>query len=92
MYAGAFSTGAISGTTNALAGFSSRGPSLDGSFRRSPTFGAGRDVRSSLRHHDTRYGNLSGTSMARPHVVGGSPCSGRRGRASSGTSRGRSGS
>jgi subtilisin family serine protease len=71
-YAAAFSTGAISGTTNALQGFSSRGSvSVDGSFRMKPDISApGASVRSSLRNSDTSYGNMSGTSMAGPHVVG----------------------
>jgi serine protease AprX len=72
IYASTFSTGAISGTTNALAGFSSRGSvSVDGSFRMKPDISApGQTVRSSLRNNDTAYGNMSGTSMASPHVVG----------------------
>jgi hypothetical protein len=72
IYESTFSTGAISGTTNALQGFSSRGPvSADGSFRMKPDISApGAAVRSSLRNNDTAYGNMSGTSMASPHVVG----------------------
>jgi serine protease AprX len=73
IYASAFSTGAISGTTNALQGFSSRGNvSSDGSNRMKPDISApGASVRSSLRTaNDTSYGNMSGTSMAGPHVVG----------------------
>jgi subtilisin family serine protease len=72
IYASAFSTGAISGTTNALQGFSSRGTvSSDGSFRMKPDLSApGASVRSSLRNNDTAYGTMSGTSMAGPHVVG----------------------
>jgi serine protease AprX len=72
IYASTFSTGAISGTTNALAGFSSRGTvSVDGSLRMKPDISApGVTVRSSLRNNDTAYGNMSGTSMASPHVVG----------------------
>ena len=72
IYQATFSTGAISGTTNALAGFSSRGTvSVDGSFRMKPDISApGVTVRSSLRTNDTAYGNMSGTSMASPHVVG----------------------
>ena len=50
-YASAFSTGAISGTTNALQSFSSRGSvSVDGSQRMKPDISApGASVRSSLR-------------------------------------------
>jgi serine protease AprX len=72
IYASTFSTGAISGTTNALQGFSSRGSvSVDGSFRMKPDLSApGASVRSSLRTSDTNYGTMSGTSMASPHVVG----------------------
>jgi hypothetical protein len=72
IYASAFATGAISGTTNALQSFSSRGPvSVDGSMRMKPDLSApGASVRSSLRNSDTSYGTMSGTSMAGPHVVG----------------------
>jgi serine protease AprX len=71
IYAAAFSTGAID-INNALASFSSRGPvTLDGSNRMKPEISApGSNVRSSLNGSDTQYGNLSGTSMAGPHVVG----------------------
>jgi serine protease AprX len=73
IYASSFSTGAISGTTNALQNFSSRGNvSVDGSQRMKPDLSApGASVRSSLRTTgDVSYGNMSGTSMAGPHVVG----------------------
>jgi serine protease AprX len=72
IYASAFSVGAINGNTNALASFSSRGPvSVDGSGRMKPDLVApGQTVRSSTRTSDTSYGNMSGTSMAGPHVVG----------------------
>jgi serine protease AprX len=72
IYESAFSTGAISGTTNALQGFSSRGTvTSDGSGRMKPDLSApGASVRSSLRTSDTSYGTMSGTSMAGPHVVG----------------------
>jgi serine protease AprX len=72
IYTSAFATGAISGTTNALTSFSSRGPVIkDGSNRLAPDIVApGSSVRSSLRNSDTSYGNMSGTSMAGPHVVG----------------------
>ena len=73
IYASAFSTGAISGTSNALQGFSSRGTvTSDGSGRMKPDISApGASVRSSLRTAtDTSYGAMSGTSMASPHIVG----------------------
>ena len=77
IYASTFSTGAISGTTNALASFSSRGAvTSDVSNRMKPDISApGPSVRSSLRTAtgsgaDVSYGTMSGTSMAGPHVVG----------------------
>jgi subtilisin family serine protease len=72
IYANAFSVGAINGSTNALASFSSRGPvAVDGSGRMKPDVSApGQTVRSATRTSDTSYGNMSGTSMAGPHVVG----------------------
>lgn len=72
IYDMSFSVGAINGSTNALASFSSRGPvNVDGSGRMKPDISApGQTVRSSLRTSDTAYGNMSGTSMAGPHVVG----------------------
>jgi subtilisin family serine protease len=72
IYANAFSVGAINGSTNALASFSSRGPvAVDGSGRMKPDVSApGQTVRSATRTNDTSYGNMSGTSMAGPHVVG----------------------
>jgi serine protease AprX len=71
LYEASFSTGAID-INNTLANFSSRGPVLsDGSGRLKPNISApGVTVRSALRASDTTYGNLSGTSMAGPHVVG----------------------
>jgi serine protease AprX len=71
IYSASFSTGAID-ISNALAGFSSRGPS---NFYKpallKPNISApGVVVRSSYVTSDTSYANLSGTSMAGPHVVG----------------------
>src|SRR5437588_3524633 len=71
IYNASFSTGAID-ISNTLAGFSSRGPvTRDGSNRLKPNISApGVNVRSSYFSSDTTYANLSGTSMAGPHVVG----------------------
>lgn len=71
IYEASFSTGAID-ISNTLASFSSRGPS---SFYipalLKPNISApGVNVRSSTRTSDTSYDNLSGASMAGPHVVG----------------------
>ena len=69
LFGAAFSTGAHD-SANKLAAFSSRGPvTADGSLRLKPEITApGVRVRSSLR--GGVYGQLSGTSMAGPHVVG----------------------
>ena len=71
IYEASFSTGAID-ISNVLASFSSRGPvTRDGSNRLKPNISApGVNVRSSYFTSDTSYINLSGTSMAGPHVVG----------------------
>jgi subtilisin family serine protease len=71
IYEVSFSTGATD-INNNLAGFSSRGPvTVDGSNRLKPNISApGVSVRSAYRTSDTAYSNLSGTSMAGPHVVG----------------------
>src|SRR6266480_2626518 len=71
IYEASFSTHAID-ITNTLASFSSRGPvTRDGSNRLKPNISApGVNVRSSYYSSDTSYANLSGTSMAGPHVVG----------------------
>lgn len=72
IYDASFSVGAISGSTNNIAGFSSRGPSTFYSPNLlKPNISApGVGVRSSQAFSDTSYGTLSGTSMAGPHVVG----------------------
>jgi serine protease AprX len=69
IYDEAFVVGATD-SANVLASFSSRGPvTVDGSGRLRPDVSApGVSVRSSLRGGG--YGNLSGTSMAGPHVAG----------------------
>lgn len=71
MYSAAFTTGAID-ITNTLTGFSSRGPStFYAPDVLKPNISApGANVRSSYSTDDTTYVNLSGTSMAGPHVVG----------------------
>ena len=71
IYSDSFSTGAIN-ISNVLAGFSSRGPSTYYSpALLKPNLSApGVNVRSSYVTSDSTYVNLSGTSMAGPHVVG----------------------
>ena len=71
-YDASFSVGAISGITNVLAGFSSRGPgTLCSESAEAKYFRARRvSVRSTLRTGLSNYGNMSGTSMAGPHVAG----------------------
>jgi subtilisin family serine protease len=70
IYDASFSVSAYD-INNTLAGFSSRGPSTypPNSFK--PNISApGVTVRSSYYSNDASYVNLSGTSMAGPHVVG----------------------
>jgi uncharacterized repeat protein (TIGR01451 family) len=57
-------------STNAMSGFSSRGPvTIDGSNRLKPDITApGSSIRSTIR--GTGYSTFSGTSMAGPHVAG----------------------
>ena len=69
IYAESFSVGATD-SSDSIAGFSSRGPvTRDGSNRRKPDVSApGVGVRSS--YPGGGYTNMSGTSMAGPHVAG----------------------
>ena len=71
IYSASFSTGAID-INNALASFSSRGPSTfyTPNILKPNISAPGVNVRSSTRTSDVSFGNLSGTSMAGPHVVG----------------------
>src|SRR5947207_11415829 len=71
IYSASFSTGAID-ITNTLAGFSSRGPSIfySPALLKPNVSAPGVNVRSAFRTSDTTFVNLSGTSMAGPHVVG----------------------
>ncbi|HEY3037265.1 MAG TPA: S8 family serine peptidase [Pyrinomonadaceae bacterium] len=70
IYSASFSTGAID-INNVLASFSSRGPSTfyTPNLLKPNISAPGVNVRSSTRTSDTTYGNLSGTSMAGPHVA-----------------------
>ena len=71
IYTESFSTGAID-ISNTLASFSSRGPSTfyTPNLLKPNISAPGVNVRSSTRTSDSSFGNLSGTSMAGPHVVG----------------------
>ena len=70
-YDASFSVGAISGTTNVLASFSSRGPGTLAPNLLKPNVSApGVSVRSTLRTSVSSFGIMSGTSMAGPHVAG----------------------
>jgi subtilisin family serine protease len=71
IYSASFSTGAID-ISNVLASFSSRGPSTfyTPNLLKPNISAPGVNVRSSTLSSDTSYGNLSGTSMAGPHVSG----------------------
>lgn len=71
IYTNSFSTGAIS-SSNAVASFSSRGPSTyyNPALLKPNISAPGVNVRSATRSSDTAFSSLSGTSMAGPHVAG----------------------
>jgi len=72
IYAAAYSVGALTTSTDTIAGFSSRGPvTRDQSNRTKPDITApGTDTRSCDNSCDSCYTFASGTSMATPHIAG----------------------
>jgi serine protease AprX len=72
IYDASFSVGATNAATNTLVGFSSRGPSLfyTPNLLKPNISAPGNGVRSATRTSISSYGNMSGTSMAGPHVAG----------------------
>ena len=73
LYEAVYSVGALNTGSDTIASFSSRGPvTVDGSNRRKPDISApGNPVRSAWNTSDSSYLSISGTSMATPHVAGG---------------------
>jgi subtilisin family serine protease len=71
VYDDAFSTGALNTGTDSLASFSSRGPvTAEGNIVKPDIAAPGTNTRSAINSSDAAYAQLSGTSMAGPHVVG----------------------